>query len=98
MLVDHMDGITRERKREREEGPVIDGKLNGRMDGGLTFGRPLNSNLFIVHLPGGPVNFNIRTDATALAIERQDLKVQEGWLCGRQCDNPRINSTAAGFS
>lgn len=67
---------SREKEREREEGPVIDGKLNGRMDGGLTFERPLNSNLFYRPLlSSGPVNFNIRTDATALAIERQDLKV-----------------------
>lgn len=63
-------------EREREEGPVIDGKLNGRMDGSLTFGCPLNSNLFYHPLlPSGPVNFNIRTDATALTIERQDLRV-----------------------
>lgn len=67
--------MERERAREKE-GPVIDGKLNGRMDGGLTFGCPLNSNLFYRPLlPGGPVNFNIRTDATALTIERQDLRI-----------------------
>lgn len=65
----------REKDREREEGHVIDGKLNGRMNGGLTFGYPLNSNLFYRPiLPGGPVNFNIRTDAIALTI-RQDLRV-----------------------
>lgn len=67
MLVDHTsDGyrsLKREKERERgkgaeskrvkgrEEVRVIDGKLNGRMDGGLTPERPLNSDLFYRPLP-----------------------------------------------
>lgn len=57
--------VTREREKKRERGKgaeskrvkgreevrVIDGKLNGRMDGGLTPERPLNSDLFYRPLP-----------------------------------------------
>lgn len=78
MLVDHIRAMDIGHQTERDgaegggravgrkEVPIIDGKLNGRMDGGLTPERPLNSNLFYHPLSTGPANFNIRTDATAL--------------------------------
>lgn len=95
-------------RREKERGrrvPVIDGKLNGRMDGGLTPERPLNSNLFYRPPPTSPVNFNIRTRQLSHAVERLDSRRKSGRRGtvpkGERevyCDNPQINSAAAGSS